>query len=99
MPQKHGGSELSDGYEFAKRGAYVECIENPPVIPNLFLDVWSWFLDLNDARNENNNLSMVDINAYFNLIEIKPSKWELEIIQNLDAQFLKACKETETNHG
>ena len=69
-------------------GEVHDCIENPPVIPDMFDDVWQWFLSLNGQRQELRSLSWSDIKAYFTLMGDKPSQWDLELIQQLDNQYL-----------
>ncbi len=89
LPRKDGSSELSDGYEFMKRGEDVPCIEHPPKVPDVFDELWQWFLDLNNSRQADNKLSFSDMKAYFDLTQSCPSRWDLSLIQMLDSQFLQ----------
>lgn len=87
-PDDNGATPLSDGYEFYIRGEHVEFIENPPNVPDIFSHVWQWFLDLNNSRSGDGCISFSDMQAYFALIDEKPSRLDLEILQNLDRQYL-----------
>lgn len=87
-PDGNGNTPLSDGYNYYVRGEHIEFIENPPDIPELFSHVWQWFLDLNNSRSGEGCISFSDMHSYFNLIDTKPSKWDLSILQDLDNQFL-----------
>jgi hypothetical protein len=70
-------------------------------LPESCYSVWKWFLDLHNARSSNgfgvNPISYTEIKSYFDLIEIKPEDWELELLKKLDASALAAfAKHAET---
>lgn len=69
-------------------------------LPDMFSEVWSWFLRLNNRRQSSgfgyNPLSYSEIEAFFNLLEYNPQQWELEILEVLDSVAMKHFeKETE----
>ena len=70
-------------------------------LPESCYSVWKWFLDLHNARSSNgfgvNPISYTEIKSYFDLIEIKPEDWELELLKKFDASALSAfAKQAET---
>ena len=88
-PRKDGSSRLSDAYEFLTRTGQVDDIlHRPPVIPDLFSNVWHWYLDIKDQRQDGNPISWQDIHAYFSLVKQSPSQCDIDILQQLDRQFL-----------
>ncbi len=72
-----------------RTGEVMDCLDNPPTVPDLFEHAWSWFLDLNEQRQEMRRLSWSDMRAYFDFVGVRPSMWDVEIIQMLDRQFLE----------
>lgn len=62
-------------------------------LPDLFAEVWSWFLRLNNRRQSSgfgyNPLSYSEIAAFFDLLEYSPQQWELEVIEVLDSVAMK----------
>ena len=55
-------------------------------------DVWGWFLNLNDSRTSNgfgfDPIMYSEIEAYFNLKQITPEQWEIDLIKRLDREVL-----------
>ena len=66
-------------------------------LPDSMLQVWHWFIELNNARSSNgfgvNPLSYVEIDAYFRLNQITPETWEVSVIKKLDNIALEAYAE------
>ena len=89
LPDKDGSSKLGDADKYMAWGDVPDWIENPPSIPVIFDHVWHWFLSLNAARQADNLISFSDMQAYFNMINAAPSRWDLSLIQMLDNQFLQ----------
>lgn len=53
--------------------------------------LWEWFLKLHDRRQmgmANNPISWSDQKACFELLELRPSPWELDVISQLDNAFM-----------
>lgn len=80
---------MSDAVHYMAKGDIPDYIENPPSIPLIFDHVWHWFLSLNASRQADNLISFSDMQAYFNMIDVTPSRWDLSLIQMLDNQFLQ----------
>ena len=89
LPDKDGSSKLGDADKYMAWGDIPDWIENPPSIPLIFDHVWHWFLSLNASRQADNLISFSDMQAYFNMINATPSRWDLSLIQMLDNQFLQ----------
>lgn len=80
---------MSNAYLFyEKSGEVDDCLINPPIIPDRFLYVWEWFLELNSQRQQGNPISWGDIYSYFSLVGVQPHKHDLELIRELDWVFL-----------
>lgn len=74
--------------EFYKRGEYIDFIDEPPQVPDVFDDIWGYFLDLNNSRVADNAITISDIYAYFKVIGVTIGHFELGILQDLDNQYL-----------
>ena len=65
--------------------------------PDDMLEVWKFFIDLNNARSGNgfgaNPISYSDMYSYFKLIDIQPDGWEVDTIRKLDMIALDAFAE------
>lgn len=71
-------------------------------LPSSCEHVWKWFIDLHNSRSGSgfglNPISYSDIYSYFNLIDMKPEEWELDLIKIMDKKVLSIyAKETEKN--
>lgn len=69
-------------------------------LPESCLQVWKWFIDLHNARGSNgfgvNPIPYTEIKAYFDLMEIQPEDWEVNLIKLFDNEALQAyAKEAE----
>lgn len=83
------GCTLKENLEVVqKQGIAVPELENQPTLPEVFEEVWYWFLKLNSRRSSNgmgiNPISYLELKAFFYLIDYKPSDWEIEAIELLD---------------
>ncbi len=77
-------------------------LENLPELPQIFSEVWFWFLKLNNRRTSNgfgvNPLQYSEIKAYFELIQYTPLDWEIEMIEKFDSIALSEYeKQAERN--
>jgi hypothetical protein len=67
-------------------------LENLTEIPSSCIEVWQWFLQLNETRSSNgfgfDPIGYGDICAFFQLIQIVPEMWELDLIRGLDRTVL-----------
>lgn len=63
----------------------------------MLYECWGWFLKLNSKRGSNgfgvNPLSYSEILSFFELIEYRPSAWELELIERLDQVVMEVYSE------
>jgi len=63
-------------------------LDSPAELPELFYEVWSWFLKLHSRRSSNgfgvNSISYLEMLAYFELIQYKPQSWEIIMIERFD---------------
>ena len=63
-------------------------------LPESCYAVWKWFIDLHNARTSNgfgvNPITYTEIKCYFDLIDIRPEAWELELIKRFDSTALAA---------
>ena len=61
-------------------------------LPDSMVELWGWFVVLNESRSSNgfglNPLNFSDIWAFFQLQEITPHKWEVDLIKRLDREVL-----------
>jgi len=66
-----------------------------PALPGALAYVWMWFLDLSATRGSNgfgpSALGFRDIAAWSELMRIRPTPFEVDLIRNLDGLFLIAC--------
>jgi hypothetical protein len=65
----------------------------PPPFPGAAAEVWSWFVDLDSARQGGfgpTALSYNEIRSYFELMDIQPNRWELHVIRQLDIAAVEA---------
>jgi hypothetical protein len=75
-------------------------LEDIKDLPESCLQVWKWFIDLNNSRSSNgfgvNPISYSDIKSYFDLIGIELEEWELYLIKRLDQESMSSyAKEAE----
>lgn len=75
-------------------------LEDLVELPESCVSVWKWFIDLHNARSSNgfgvNPIYYSEIKAYFDLIELQPEEWEVNLIRLFDNQALEAySKEAE----
>jgi hypothetical protein len=63
--------------------------------------VWKWFTDLHSARSSNgfsiNPISFTEIKSYFQLIDIEPEEWEVQLLRKLDTEFLIAYSKEQSS--
>ena len=63
-------------------------------LPQSCYFVWKWFTELHTARGSNgfglNPISYTEIKSYFDLIDIQPEEWEVNLIKALDNEALAA---------
>lgn len=63
-------------------------------LPDSMQYVWSWFIDLHNARTSNgfglNPITYADIKSYFDLYAIEPQEWQVQLIKQLDNIALSA---------
>lgn len=72
-------------------------------LPESCVPVWRWFIDLHNARGSNgfgvNPINYTEIKAYFDLMDILPEEWEVNLIKRFDNEALlayaKEAKEAE----
>ena len=89
------GSTLKDQLNSVWRqtGKKPKELDNLPELPDIFSEVWYWFLKLNNKRTSNgfgvNPIQYSEIKAYFDLIQYHPQEWEIEMIEKFDSIALK----------
>lgn len=70
-------------------------LENAPKMPRFYEYIWGWFCDLNRSRGNNgfglNALSYSEIQAWSNLLSIRPHAWEIELLRSIDNEYLKVA--------
>lgn len=69
-------------------------------LPESCYQVWRWFIDLHNTRGSNgfgvNPINYTEIKSYFDLTNIVPEDWELNLIKRFDHEALTAyAKEAE----
>lgn len=73
--------------------APMELIE--PELPGALAYVWQWFLELSSGRGSNGfgpaALSYRDIAAWADLMRIRPTPFEVELIRAMDGLFFSEC--------
>lgn len=60
-------------------------------LPEVFEEVWGWFLRLNATRSSGfgaNPIQFIEMKAFFELNCIRPELWELIILERIDRKFL-----------
>lgn len=66
-------------------------------LPDSMAHIWIWFLELDSARTSSgfgpNPISYTEIQAYFNLIGVKPKKFEVRTIKRFDNAVLQIYAE------
>jgi hypothetical protein len=75
-------------------------LEDVVELPESCISVWKWFIDLHSARGSNgfgiNPISYTEIKSYFDLIDLQPEDWEINLIKLFDNEALAAyAKEAE----
>jgi hypothetical protein len=74
-------------------GVVPKELQNLVELPDSCRDVWVWFLELHNNRSSNgfteNPISFSDMHAYFNLIDVQPRRWEVDLIRMLDGAILE----------
>lgn len=69
-------------------------LEDLVELPDSMQYVWSWFIELHNARTSNgfglNPITYADIKAYFDLYDIVPQDWQVQLIKQLDNVALNA---------
>jgi hypothetical protein len=68
-------------------------------LPESCYAAWRWFTDLHNARSTNgfsiNPISYSDMKAYFDLFDIVPEVWELELIKKFDSEIIASFAKQE----
>lgn len=63
-------------------------LEEVTELPDVFNEVWQWFLRINRKRQSSgfgvNPIPYYEIQAFFSLIEYQPQSWELEMLELFD---------------
>lgn len=76
-----------------KKPKELETIE----LPNVFNSCWEWFLYLNNARHSSgfgvSPILYSEMQAFFQLQEIDPAPWEIDIIKMFDATAMEIFNE------
>lgn len=65
-----------------------DCVD----LPSVFNDVWHWFLMLNSSRTSSmsvNPIAFSEMQAFFDLMQINPLPWEIEILKIFDNVAMK----------
>ena len=66
-------------------------------LPENCYEVWKWFIDLHNARGSNgmgiSPISYLEIDAYFRLMDISPSDWEVSLIRRFDIVAMNSFAE------
>jgi hypothetical protein len=67
-------------------------LDNLKVLPISCVEVWGWFLELNESRSSSgfgmNPVSYSDVDAFFRLKQITPEVWEIDLIKRFDREVL-----------
>ena len=72
-------------------------LEDLVELPDSCLNVWHWFISLNNARSNSgfgvNPISYTEIKNFFELMHIVPDEWEVNLIKAMDAVAMKQFSE------
>ena len=72
-------------------------LDSQAELPELFYEVWGWFLKLHSKRTSNgfgvNPISYLEMLAYFELMQYKPQSWEIMMIEKFDDIAMQAFDE------
>lgn len=75
-------------------GRPVAELQDLATLPDSMGYVWGWFIELHNARTSNgfglNPITYVDMQAYFDLYQIVPQDWQVQLIKQLDSIALSA---------
>lgn len=102
MQKTSGSGTLREQLELVWRntGRKPKELDDLIVLPENTKHVWDWFLALHNARSYGmsmNPISYSDIQAYFDLFDIKPDTWEVNCIKAMDVIAMnQAAKDSQT---
>lgn len=72
-------------------------LDDLKVLPPSCYAVWGWFMTLNESRSSSgfslNPITYSDIAAYFQLKQITPDDWEIDLIKRFDREVMKVYAE------
>ena len=73
-------------------------LTNQIELPESMVSCWHWFLSLNNTRSSGFGASPItytEMWCYFNLHDIEPNQWELNVIKMFDSISLSMNREQE----
>lgn len=88
------GSSIREQLEnvWRQTGKKPKELEDLVELPSSMIEVWSWFITLHESRSSNgfgvNPISFMDIWTFFQLQEITPYRWEIDLIKRLDREVM-----------
>lgn len=80
-------------------GIVADELKNLPTVPPTMEYIWKWFLDVHRKRQAGfsmNAFSWSDVKAYFELRNLRPSRWELDAFLHLDDAYVESQSGTAT---
>lgn len=93
------GSSLRDQLHnvWKQTGIKPKELEDLLTVPTNYMECWGWFLSLNESRSSNgyglNPIAYSDISAYFDLHNISPEIWEVDLLKRLDREVMSIYSE------
>lgn len=76
--------------------AEIEAQQNQRIeLPSSCWHVWNWFIALHNTRQQGFSselaITYTEIKSYFDLMQIKPLDWEVQLIKKFDFAYLSAA--------
>lgn len=72
-------------------------LDDLKVLPSSCYAVWGWFMSLNESRSSSgfglNPIAYSDISAYFQLKQVIPDEWEIDLLKRFDREVMKVYAE------
>lgn len=92
--EKTGKTRLQTLLEILKQtGVKAPELASLPRLPVEVAHIWDWFGDLNSARGAGMALEAIswsDMRAYFEMVSVKPTRWEINALRRLDGAWLES---------
>jgi hypothetical protein len=83
----------------AQTGVIAKELREAPQMSTAVQHVWGWFCDLSRGRTAGmtiNAIGWADMRAFFDLIGVKPLRWEISALRRIDDAFIESRLGTPT---